>query len=93
MSVPAVKSQHPENGKRPVLSDLRESGSLEQDADIVLGISREDYFNREAEDHNTAELIILKNRHGNTGTVQLQWLPEYTTYTAVDKIHTDDSLY
>lgn len=79
--------------KRPVLSDLRESGSLEQDADIVLGLYREDYFNREAEDHNTAELIIMKNRHGDTGTVELQWLPEYTTYTAVDKIHTDETDY
>lgn len=76
--------------KRPVLSDLRESGSLEQDADIVLGLYREDYFNREAEDHNTAELIIMKNRHGNTGTVELQWMPEYTTYTAVDRYHSDD---
>ncbi len=71
--------------KRPVLSDLRESGSLEQDADIVLGLYRDDYFNRESDQHNSAELIVMKNRHGRTGTVELQWLPEYTTYTAVDK--------
>ena len=71
--------------KRPVLSDLRESGSLEQDADIVLGLYRDDYFNREAEEHNSAELIVMKNRHGRTGTVDLQWLPEYTTYTALEK--------
>ncbi len=73
--------------KRPVLSDLRESGSLEQDADIVLGLYREDYFQRETENHNLAECIVLKNRHGNTGTIELQWLPEYTTYASVDKIH------
>lgn len=79
--------------KRPVLSDLRESGSLEQDADIVLGLYREDYFNREAESHNSAELIVMKNRHGSTGTVELQWLPEYTTYTAVDRVHADEYDY
>jgi len=73
--------------KRPVLSDLRESGSLEQDADIVLGLYREDYFNREAEERNSAELIVLKNRHGSTGSIELQWLPQYTTYTSVDRYH------
>lgn len=71
--------------KRPQLSDLRESGSLEQDADIVLGLYREDYFNRESEEHNTAELIVMKNRHGNTGTIQLQWMPEYTTYASLER--------
>ena len=74
--------------KRPMLSDLRESGSLEQDADIVLGLYREDYFNKEAEEHNQAELIVMKNRHGNTGTIQVQWIPEYTTYTSVERVHT-----
>ncbi len=71
--------------KRPQLSDLRESGSLEQDADIVLGLYREDYFNRESEEHNTAELIVMKNRHGNTGTIPLQWMPEYTTYASLER--------
>ena len=71
--------------KRPLLSDLRESGSLEQDADIVLGLYREDYFNKEAEDHNKAELIVMKNRHGNTDTIHLQWMPEYTTYTSLER--------
>ena len=71
--------------KRPMLSDLRESGSLEQDADIVLGLYREDYFNKEAEEHNTAELIVMKNRHGNTGTIQVQWMPEYTTYASLER--------
>ncbi len=76
--------------KRPVLSDLRESGSLEQDADIVLGLYREDYFNRESTEHNTGELIVMKNRHGSTGTIQLQWLPEYTTYLSVDRVHDEE---
>ena len=76
--------------KRPVLSDLRESGSLEQDADIVLGLYREDYFNREAEEHNTGELIVLKNRHGNTGSIDVQWIPEYTTYISLDRVHQED---
>ncbi len=75
--------------KRPVLSDLRESGSLEQDADIVLALYREDYFQKETENRNTAECIVLKNRHGATGKVELQWLPEYTTYASVDKVHED----
>ena len=71
--------------KRPMLSDLRESGSLEQDADIVLGLYREDYFNKESEEHNKAELIVMKNRHGNTGTIPVQWMPEYTTYASLER--------
>ncbi len=76
--------------KRPQLSDLRESGSLEQDADIVLGLYREDYFQKESENHNLAECIIMKNRHGETGSINLQWLPEYTTYVSVDTIHNEE---
>jgi len=76
--------------KRPVLSDLRESGSIEQDADIVLGLYREGYYKQEAEDPNAAECIVLKNRHGDTGKVPLLWMPEYTTYTSVDNRHTED---
>lgn len=76
--------------KRPILSDLRESGSLEQDADIVLGLYREDYFNREAQQHNTAECIIMKNRHGSTDTIKLLWEPEYTRFQALDTSHEDD---
>ncbi|MDR0935536.1 MAG: replicative DNA helicase [Oscillospiraceae bacterium] len=70
--------------KRPVLSDLRESGSLEQDADIVLGIYREDYYKSDTEDPNAAELIVLKNRHGETANIKLRWVPEFTTYTEQD---------
>ncbi|HIT56357.1 MAG TPA: replicative DNA helicase [Candidatus Galloscillospira stercoripullorum] len=73
--------------KRPMLSDLRESGAIEQDADIVLFLYREDYYNEDSEDHNQAECIIAKNRHGETGKVYLQWLPEYTTFSSLDTRH------
>ncbi|NCC68841.1 MAG: replicative DNA helicase, partial [Clostridia bacterium] len=68
--------------KRPVLSDLRESGAIEQDADIVIGLYREGYYDRECANLNEAEAIILKNRHGELRTVPLMWLPEYTSYVS-----------
>jgi len=77
------------SNKRPILSDLRESGAIEQDADIVLFLYREDYYDEETENHNLAECIIAKNRHGETGTVELQWLPEYTTFSSLDRRHTE----
>ncbi len=67
--------------KRPILSDLRESGAIEQDADEVLFLYRDEYYNENTEDKNIAECIVAKNRHGETGTVKLQWLPQYTTFT------------
>ena len=73
--------------KRPMLSDLRESGAIEQDADIVLFLYREGYYNEDTEDHNLAECIIAKNRHGETGKVYLQWLPEFTTFSSLDTRH------
>ena len=73
--------------KKPRLSDLRESGSIEQDADIVLGLYRDIYYNEESETPNLAECLILKNRRGDTGTIELQWLPEYTTFTSLDRKH------
>ena len=73
--------------KRPMLSDLRESGAIEQDADIVMFLYRDDYYNDNDENHNLAECIIAKNRHGETGTVELQWLPEYTTFSSIDRRH------
>ena len=76
--------------KRPMLSDLRESGAIEQDADIVLGLYRDDYYNKETDKVNVAECIILKNRRGETGTVELQWLPEFTTYASVERRHNED---
>lgn len=66
--------------KRPMLSDLRESGSIEQDADSVMMLYRDDYYNPNSEEKNVAECIVAKNRHGEIGTVKLQWLPQYTTF-------------
>ena len=66
--------------KRPMLSDLRESGAIEQDADEVLFLYRDDYYNPDSEEENVAECIVAKNRHGEVGTVKLQWLPQYTTF-------------
>lgn len=76
--------------KRPVLSDLRESGAIEQDADVVIGLYREGYYNKECENPNAAEAIVLKNRKGETGTVNLLWMADYTTYASVDKRHSDE---
>ena len=73
--------------KRPRLSDLRESGAIEQDADIVMFIYRDDYYNQDSENHNQAECIVAKNRHGELATVPLQWLPEFTTFSSVDWKH------
>ena len=75
--------------KRPMLSDLRESGAIEQDADIVMFLYRDDYYNDSDENHNLAECIIAKNRHGETRTVELQWLPEYTTFSSIDRRHSE----
>ena len=66
--------------KRPMLSDLRESGAIEQDADEVLFIYRDDYYHPDTPEKNVAEIIVAKNRHGETGTVKLQWLPQFTTF-------------
>ena len=71
--------QRPEH--RPMLSDLRESGAIEQDADVVMFIYRDDYYNKDTETPNQAEIIIAKQRNGPLGTVKVAWLSEYTTYT------------
>ena len=65
---------------RPMLQDLRESGSIEQDADIVMFLYRDDYYNPETEAKNIAEVIIAKHRAGPTGTVELLWMPSYTKF-------------
>lgn len=82
----------PENRQdhRPMLADLRESGSIEQDADIVLFLYRDGYYNEELENQSEAECIVSKNRHGETGTVRLAWLGEYTLFRSIDKSRTDD---
>lgn len=72
---------------RPMLSDLRESGAIEQDADVVAFLYRDDYYNPETEKKNIAELIIAKQRNGPTGTLELVFLNEYTTFRSIDKYH------
>ena len=84
---------------RPQLSDLRESGSIEQDADIVMMLYRPDYYKGEKDDDeepqetkadvNIAEVIVAKNRHGETGTVEFAWDAEHTLFLQMEKIHDD----
>ncbi len=74
--------------KRPQMSDLRESGAIEQDADIIMLLYRDDYYNKESsETPGVCECIIAKNRHGETGTVELHWSGENTRFSDLDKIH------
>ena len=70
---------------RPILSDLRESGAIEQDADVVMFLYREDYYNKDTERKDVAEVIIAKQRNGPIGTVELAWLPQYTKFANMQK--------
>lgn len=70
--------------KRPQLSDLRDSGAIEQDADIVMFLYRDDYYHEDSEEPGIAECIVAKNRHGETGRVKLRWIPEYTMFSEVE---------
>jgi len=70
---------------RPMLSDLRESGAIEQDADIVMFIYRDDYYNPDTDKKNVAEIIIAKHRNGSTGTVELAWLGQFTKFVNLEK--------
>jgi replicative DNA helicase len=74
------RSVESRDDKRPMLSDLRESGAIEQDADIVIFLYRDDYYNENSEKKNVAEVILAKHRGGSTGTVELAWLPNYTKF-------------
>ncbi len=75
--------------KRPILSDLRESGAIEQDADAVMFLYRDDYYNKETEEKGVTECIVAKNRHGETGTVKLQWLGQYQHFSDREWKHAD----
>ena len=70
---------------RPMLSDLRESGAIEQDADVVMFIYRDDYYNKDSENKNIAEIILAKQRNGPIGTVNLVWLPQYTKFANLER--------
>lgn len=76
--------------RRPMLSDLRESGAIEQDADIVMFLYRDDYYNQESEKKNIAEVIISKFRNGSIGTIELAWLPQYTLFANLERGKPDE---
>lgn len=78
--------------KRPMMSDIRESGSIEQDADIVAFLYRDDYYNKESETKNTIEIIIAKQRNGPVGTVELAFLKEYNKFKGLDRIHDEGGI-
>lgn len=75
--------------KRPMLSDLRESGSIEQDADLVLFLYRDEYYNKESDPH-VAECIVAKNRHGETATVQMAWDGKFTKFSGLEKFRSEN---
>jgi replicative DNA helicase len=77
---PESRSDH-----RPMLSDLRESGAIEQDADIVMFLYRDDYYNPDSEKKNLAEIIIAKHRNGSTGTIYLKWFDKYTKFANLER--------
>jgi len=79
---PEARSDH-----RPMLSDLRESGSIEQDADLVMFLYRDEYYHKDTDKKNIAEVIIAKQRNGPTGTVELVWLGQYTKFANLDRYY------
>jgi replicative DNA helicase len=76
----AVEQRH---DKRPLLSDLRDSGAIEQDADMVMFLYRDEYYNPDSDDKGIAEIIVGKHRNGPTGKVQLAWLEQYTKFASL----------
>jgi len=79
---PELRSDH-----RPILSDLRESGAIEQDADLVMFLYRDEYYHEDSEKQNLAEVIVAKHRHGETGTVELRWSGNIQKFMDYDRIH------
>ena len=71
--------------KRPMLSDLRESGAIEQDADVIMFLHREEYYDPNTEDKNIAEVIVAKQRNGPLGTIKLAWLGQYTRFASLQQ--------
>ena len=71
--------------KRPILSDLRDSGAIEQDADVIMFLHREEYYDPNTEDKNIAEVIVAKQRNGPLGTVKLAWLGQYTRFASLQQ--------
>lgn len=78
--------------KRPMMSDIRESGSIEQDADIVAFLYRDDYYDKESEAKNTIEIIIAKQRNGPVGTVELAFLKEFNKFKGLDRVHDESNI-
>ena len=87
---PVRGAQPPGHEAAHMLSDLRDSGAIEQDADIVMFLYREDYYKDDTDKKNIAECIVAKNRHGETGKVPLRWSPEYTTFSTVEMRYDED---
>ena len=84
------RSVEKRDDKRPMLSDLRESGAIEQDADIVIFLYRDDYYNEDSEKKNIAEVILAKHRGGSTGTVDLAWLASYTKFANLERRYMEE---
>lgn len=82
----AVEQRKP---PKPMLSDLRESGAIEQDADLVCFLYRDEYYNPETDKRGQAEIIIAKQRNGSVGTVNLSWLGQYTKFDNLERIYKD----
>jgi len=73
----------------PILSDLRESGSIEQDADLVLFLHRPAYYDRDSEEHNICHVVIAKNRHGEIASIELGWDGEHTRFTGLEMFRSE----
>lgn len=78
--------------KRPIMSDIRESGSIEQDADIVAFLYRDDYYNKDSENENIIEIIIAKQRNGPTGTVELAFIKEFNKFVNLERRHDESDM-